>query len=346
MSYYETHHRKPHRPVGWRIFLPLIVFVMLVLAYSAYWLWAREVLVRGIDDWIAAERARGMTVDFSDKRFGGYPFRFALTVTGPVYGNPRAGQRWEGETLQLVMQPWNWQHVIARSPGENRIFEGGLEGWARLGPKSAGSLSWSSTGIDRLSLDFDELAFDLAGELAGTATDFELHLRQFPGEPETLQLDTRWQAIRFDDIIPGADILGTTLGPGIVRAEATRALPVLVSNAEPERMPGRILERGGEIRVPQAQLDWGPLEAGARVTLKRDREAGLSGQLGLRLDNADALRDALATAGRLDEATDTAIRAVQAASADGRFLDLSVRGDGLYLLGNQVVALDLKAPLG
>lgn len=346
MSYYDKHHRTPHRPIGWRIFWPLLAFLLLAAAYSAYWMWAKHELSRGIDGWIEAERARGMVVEYSDKRMGGYPFRFTLTLDDPAYADPRANQRWEGETLQLAMQPWDWQHVIARSPGENRIFDGGLEGWARLGPKSAGSLTWSQTGIERVSIDLDEIAFDLAGELSGTARDFELHLRQYPGEPETVQLETHWQALRFDDMIPGADILGTDLGPSILRAEATHALPVLINARRPESMLKRILGRGGEIRVPQAQLDWGPLDAGAQVRLKRERGEGLSGLLGLRLENAEALREALEGAGRLDEDTRAAINALEAASADGRFLELSVRSDGLYLLGTQVVPLDLRTPLG
>ncbi|MEM7766016.1 MAG: DUF2125 domain-containing protein [Pseudomonadota bacterium] len=346
MSYYDKPPAKPRRALGWRIFAPLLVFVLIMAAYSAYWLWARAQLAKGIDDWIAAERARGMTVEFSDKRFGGYPFRFALTLDDPVYGDPRRSQRWQGETLQLVMQPWNWSHVIARSPGENRIFDRGLEGWARLGPKSAGSLSWSEAGIERVSIAVDDVAFDLAGALGGSASAFEFHLRPYPGEPDTLQLETHWQSIRLDRSVPGLEPLGPSLGPSILRAEATGALSALAITPDLARWPASILRRGGEIRVPQVLVNWGPLDAGARTTLRRNEAGDLAGALGVRIENADRLRAALEAEDRLDTDLERAISALEAASTDGRFLDLSIRGDGLYLLGTQVIPIDFATPLG
>ncbi|MEL6387008.1 MAG: DUF2125 domain-containing protein [Pseudomonadota bacterium] len=331
--------------LGWQIFLPLVGFGLILGAYSAYWFIARAELSKGIDSWIEAERARGMTVEFSEKRLGGYPFRFALFVDEPVYGDSRNDQRWQGEQLQLIMQPWNWQHVIARAPGENCIFNGELEGWAHLGPKSAGSVSWSDTGIERVSLAVDEARFDVAGEIGGALDRFEFHLRPYPGEPDTLQLETHWQALKLNDTLPGADTLGPRFGPSILRAEATRAFSALATVPDLSDLPAAILARGGEITLAQAMVDWGPLDAGARGKLARDREAGLTGSIGLRLDNADMLRAALQRAGELDSDTETAIAALDAASADGRFLELSVRDDGLYLLGNKVVAIDVNGAL-
>ncbi|MEM0984985.1 MAG: DUF2125 domain-containing protein [Pseudomonadota bacterium] len=332
--------------LGWRIFGPLIVFVVILAIYSAYWHWAKSQLVAGIDAWIDGERARGMQVEYSAKRFDGFPFRFALTLDDPVYGDPDQQQRWQGEKLQLVMQPWNWQHIIARSPGENRIFERGLEGWARLGPKSASSLSWSDTGLERFSIAIDTVSFDLAGELAGEADAFEFHLRTYPGEPDTLQLETHWQSIRLGDVIPGTEPLGQTVGPTILRAEATKAFSALAITPEPSRWPATVLSLGGEIRVPQVLVEWGPLNAGARGGLATGDQGDLKGSVGVRIEKADALREALAEAGRLNEQTDMAIQALEAASTDGRFLELSVRDDGLYMLGNQVIPLDLGGPLG
>ena len=67
----------------WLIF-PFVILFLLIAGWSAYWVYAKGQLETGIDQWIADERARGATVEFSSKRLGGYPFRFELDVRDRV----------------------------------------------------------------------------------------------------------------------------------------------------------------------------------------------------------------------------------------------------------------------
>lgn len=339
-DYYDRPARQRRR--RWGLYLPFLAFALLIVAYSAYWAYARNLLADGIEDWIAEERARGMTVEYQAKRLGGYPFRFELAVEAPVYGDARIGERWEGERLELVMQPWNWQHIIARAPGENRITAGGETMRLVLGPRSAGSLSWTDDGIRRASLALDEADAEVNGAPVLALEGFAFHLRPPPGEPETLQVQTQWQRVSLARPVPDAEFLGTEFGPSILRAEATRAFPALETVQRLEDLPRRILDLGGEIRLAQLILDWGPAELGARGEIGQGPAGRLDGNIGLRLERAEELRQALQTAGRLDAETRQAIDALEAASRGGNFLEVSIRDDGLYFLGQNVV----PAPLG
>lgn len=338
-------HAQPRKRRGFWIFFPFFLFALLVAAYSAYWAWARSLLDEGIDAWIADERAAGRIVEYSSKSLGGYPFRFALNVEQPVYGDPRAAQRWQGESLQLVMQPWNWQHVIARTPGRNMLDIEGESYSIDLGRRSAGSLSWTNEGIRRISVAIDTLGAGNGRETLGRAEGFEFHLRPPPGEPEMLQLQTQWKLLELARPIPDAEFLGNRFGPSILRAEASQAIPALETSGGIERLAGAILALGGEITLAQLELDWGPADIGARGRLDRNARGDIEGTIDVRVEDHERLKSALREHGRLDQQTETALDMVAAASRDGKFLSISIRNDGLYFLGNRIVDADIASAL-
>lgn len=331
----------PRRRRGFRLFFLLFLFAFVAALYSGYWAYARNQLWQGIEGWVAAERARGSTVEFSDMRLGGYPFRFALTVADPAYGEP-GGPIWSGQQLQLVMQPWNWQHVIARSPGRNTYDLGAANGplTAVLGPRSAASFSWTEEGLRRVSLALDEAALGAGGEPLGEIDRFEFHLRPAPDMADMLQLETHFQAVRLPPM-PELAALGQEIGPSILRLEAERGMTALATSATFADFIDTVLDLGGEIHVPQLMVEWGPADLGARARLSRSAAGEVRGEVGLRLDDGAALRDALAEAGQLDPETARYIELVEAASVEGGFLVLTLRADGLYLLGQRVIDMPL-----
>ena len=46
------------------LFAPFILLIVVIAAYSAYWIYARAEIELGVDEWVASERARGAIVDF------------------------------------------------------------------------------------------------------------------------------------------------------------------------------------------------------------------------------------------------------------------------------------------
>lgn len=326
-----------NQPVRRRgLYLPFILLGLLIAAYSAYWLWARSQLNAAVDGWIAAQRSAGLEVGYERRQLGGYPYRFALRVEAPRLSNPRTGQSWQGERLDLVMQPWNWRHVILRAPGMNRI-ETGLDVLELdVGTGSAASVSWTEVGLRRASLAFDEVSLRRDGGPVLSGDGVELHLRPPPGAPDLLQIQASWQGVTLAEQVPDLAFLGRDLGPSILRLEATKAWRALETATNLAEVPDVLLALGGEVRVPQLVLDWGPARLGAKGQISQAADGTFVGDLALRLEEAEALLDALRQSDRLTPELERGIQAVSAASRDGRFLQLSVRDGGVYFLGQRV----------
>lgn len=327
------------------LIVPFIIAALIIGAWSAYYFIARGLLADGIDEWIAAERAEGRILEFERKSLSGFPFRFVLTLDQPVYGET-GGVVWSGQQLQLVMQPWDWEHVIVRSPGRNQILPPyGSEGdelRLLLGPQSAASYSWSNESgqMQRGSISLDEVDVSLAGAPLGRAENFEFHLRPPPGEPDMLQVQVNFERIELEEVPGDASALGQVIGPAVLRMEIDQGSALLGDGVPLGAVASQTLMRGGEIRLPQLLLKWGPADLGARGEIVR-RNGALAGTLGLRIDNADALREALQAAGLMDDQVRSAIDGLELASRDGGFLIVNVREDGLYVFNNQIVELPL-----
>lgn len=326
----------PRRRRGFGVFFLAFLLVLLVGLYGAYWLYMRAQLERGIDDWIAAERAGGRTVAFSERHpIAGFPFRFALRIDDPVYGDPRAGQRWEGERLDLVMQPWNWQHLIVRAPGENRVEtpEGRFD--ITLGPRSAGSLSWGQEGLNRLSISLDEAVAASGGSRLANGRGIEFHLRAAPDAPAHLQLSAGWDSLDLAAPVRGAEFLGTDLAASRLILELRDALPVLEAGGDLADWA----QAGGRLNVAQLLLNWGPAQLGGRADLGVDGTGRLDGRVDLRIDEGEPLKRAILDSDLPeDDKREIAqyIEAIAAASQSGSFLPLTIRSGELRYLGQTV----------
>lgn len=326
------------------IFLPTLIGALIVAAYSAYWFFARGFVSDLVDTWIADQRAAGMVVEYDAKTVTGFPFRLTLNVDNPVLGDPRSGAQWRGDDLQMTMQPWNYYHIIARSPGRNMLDLGpALEDDALLllGPKSATSLSWNDETVTRASVALDEATFAWGSDEVA-ADDFQFHLRPAPGAADILQLELNWQRLDLGSLPLGdAALLGPEVGPSILRAELVGGPAAFARTGDPVDAISLALLDGGELLVPQLMIDWGPASLGAKADLKRV-SGELRGSVSVRIERADELRNALRASGQLTDDVATAIDALEGASANGGFLMVTVRGDGLYFLGNQIAPLPLE----
>ncbi|MCI4645449.1 MAG: DUF2125 domain-containing protein [Hyphomonadaceae bacterium] len=333
-------YSKGHRPGLITILFALVVIAC--LAWSAYWFIARSVISQGIDDWIEEQRVLGFEVDYASRELSGFPFRFVLDLEDPSYGMPAAGAEWRADALQIVMQPWNYNHAIARAPGRHKVQLSARQDdsvQAVLGPRSAMSLRWDSVGIRQVSMALDEFSVQLAGDPAMEVDAFEFHLRPAPGVPEMLQLETHWQEVR----LPGAPpddmaFLGPVIGPSILRAELDQGVPAFAETGGDLIAVAVALRNGGELRVPQIMVEWGPAHLGGRLNLAAP-DNQVAGSIGVRIEKADELRAALRADGQMTEELGIYIDALEAASANGGFLPLPIRNDGIYFLGNRVAEI-------
>lgn len=326
------------RKSRWGLFLPITLFAVLVVAYSAYWIVARGVLEDNIDTWIDGERAGGSVVEFSSKRMSGYPFLFELTIEDPIYQIDDTA-RWEGKVLTLSMQPWNWNHVIVRSPGLNRVTDrAGVRHTVDLDDKSAGSVSWDKTSVRRVGLminDAPALVDGAAMHLKG----FSLNLSPRSESPDDLMIAVQWDEIALQEAPLFAPWLGADLGQSRMVGEVRGFFPALrVAGGNTNRLQGALIRQGGELEVAQLLLDWGPLDLGLKMDAKFI-EGAANGSVGVRLDNVDDLRAALEADGSYDLPTKAALSVLESGSADGKFFTLPIKDNGVYIMGQRVAEL-------
>ena len=321
----------------WLVF-PFLVLAAIIVVWTAYWFIARDQLDKGIDDWIATERARGATVDYTDKTLGGFPFRFELTVSDPQY-QPLGAPLWQGQELRLVMQPWNWQHVIGFAPGRNVVTEDdGTRHVATLGDKSAMSLSWTEDGINRVGLQIDDAEAIVEGETYA-ARGFSLNLAPRPETLETLMVAVQWEEVKINATPTEAAFLGDTLGPSRLIGEIREFFPAMeLAGGDIARLQEALIYREGGVEVAQLVLNWGPMDLGVKGDV--GFSAGkANGSVSLRLDNADALRAAMDEAGQLDFEQQAVLGMIEASSKDGGFLKLDIREDEVFFGPARIGAL-------
>lgn len=313
---------------------PFILFVLLFGAYSAYWFFLHGQLKTGIDDWIAEQRAAGLEVNFTDKRLHGYPYRFALTVDDPQMADPQAGTAWRGEKLQIIMQPWNFNHAIIRSSGRNEIAPGnGQDMTAVLGRKSAASLNWDETGITHFGLTLDTADIVTAGG------DFGLSglLASFAPTPDASganRLSLDWESISLDaNLLDGTDaaFLGTEIQASRLRLEGQG---FSVFGDTPVR----------KAEIAQLVLNWGPLKFGAKGQFDINPNGYPDGVLQVRLDETEALKDALDAAGLLRGDTGALLQVIAAGSANGGFVPVPFRDGAVTYFGQSIAPVPQIAP--
>ncbi len=313
---------------------PILLFVLLFGAYSVYWFYARGQIETGIDAWIANQREAGLDITFTSKRVDGYPYRFALTVEDPHLANPEVGFSWTGETLQIVMQPWNYSRAIFRSSGRNEILtaQGGAI-TAILGPKSAASLGWGDEAVTSAGLTLDK------GEIVTPDGDFGLssltaNYRQAPQEEGGYLLSVDWEAVSLDPALL-AETQVAFLGSDIQAARL--------------RLSGQGFSIFGEAETRKAEIaqllfNWGPLQLGAKGAFDIDAAGYPNGTLHIRLDEADELEAALRNTGLLTEQGVLVLQTLKAGSQNGKFFPVPLRNGAVSVFGQDIAPVPQVAP--
>lgn len=106
-------------PLRNRMLLPYLLLLVVALAWSSYWVIAKNRIADTLADWTAAQSAQGRTLDCGTRSLGGYPFRFEFRCTGLSWTDAPGGVSLtanEARAVALAYKPW---HIIfeADAPG-------------------------------------------------------------------------------------------------------------------------------------------------------------------------------------------------------------------------------------
>jgi hypothetical protein len=106
-----------------RILVAAALVIVLLGGYAIYWWIVAGKLDQGIDDWAAAQRQAGLTLEFERTAVTGFPFTFRATFRHPRIAGVAGGQRfdWTGPDVQADVSPIDLTRVRLRSPGHHVI---------------------------------------------------------------------------------------------------------------------------------------------------------------------------------------------------------------------------------
>lgn len=71
--------RKP--PSRWALYIPFLIALVLIIAWSGLWVWARGQALSRMDEGVAALDHAGYRIAWKERDLGGYPFRLDITLT-------------------------------------------------------------------------------------------------------------------------------------------------------------------------------------------------------------------------------------------------------------------------
>ncbi len=292
------------------LFLWMFFIILLLVSYTIYWFYMANQLTIGVEDWIDDQREAGYRMEHGGLDMSGFPYRFNLDVTAPDVTTPDGAWRVQGEKLTLVMQPWNWSHVISYSNGRHIITNPDGEEIIATAQGAQGSFSWDEESITRISLVADMLDATQDNAPIVSGQGFYLHVSPFPEAPEDLRIRTGFTTLNLPEAPRDAQWLGTTAGPVDAPIRISRGMTLLETGGD---IKAAIRALNPEFSTPLTQISWGPLKAKLKTDgLGLDGLDRPSGALNVRLEDIDALKTAIAASGDLTEDKAIALDAFKA----------------------------------
>lgn len=298
--------------------------------WTVYWFYGAGVVRQGAREWIEDQQAMGRSVEYSALNVTGYPYRFVLQADDPVIDAPDMQARWEGEKLQLVAMAWNFNHVIARSPGQNDFdLPDGQTFSFSADDSSAASFVWEDGNLRRVGLELPTLDAVLNESERYTLTNGSIGLRPMPDEPRNLQLAVSFNNLSLPEAPEGAEWLGREVSELVIWGEIENFFSVIEDGLTVTEWK---LDEN-RIELVRGDLDMGPLDLSMRANVKLDRNNDPDGTVSLFLERSEDLISALREAGSIDPQGEAIINAVAQASSNGTPLTVQVKERSIRLFG-------------
>ncbi len=279
------------------LYVPFGLLALVILGWSALWLYGRHRTAQEMDLFMARQAGLGRVWNCPDRSISGYPFRIEIRCAKPTFQQveeagrlPTTGSLGALTAIATTAGALTMGHVILEFASPLRVVREGASDMTVNWESARSSVSGSLSRLDRASLEVvkPEVIVTAAGSevFRSKADKLDLHLREASGQP----------AGTFDVAL------------ALVNS-ATPLLDGLMGNADPfnASFDGRIfglttIDRrdwkatldtwrttGGVMRVERLALAKGVPRAEGKGELRLDSERRVAGQLDATFINADAL---------------------------------------------------------
>lgn len=95
--------------------------VLACIGWSAWWYLAAEAQKRGLETWLAEQRARGWQAEAASIEVTGFPADFRMSVTGLALADPETGWAWAAPALAAESKAWSPTRVAVDWPPEQTV---------------------------------------------------------------------------------------------------------------------------------------------------------------------------------------------------------------------------------
>ena len=297
------------------LFLLLIGLVAAFVGYWVYWTRLSDELARGLERWIAEQRAAGYVVKYAHIERRGFPSRLVLEVQDPEISRPAGptAWRWRADWIEAWAAPWRVGRPVVRFDGRHRItYRDGaaLREVVVTAEKAFARLTIDGAGLRHLAADIQGVDVrPSAGSETVRIAQIRLQIRaNREAEPDrpTGSYDL---AAKIDEVT-----LPETATPPLGRRLDLVGLSVTTLGPLPRGFDDEALgvwrDAGGALEVRALKVVWGGVEAQLEGRIGLDRELRPAGLLRSKIRGAGRLIDALAGDGRLGQGEAVAAKAV------------------------------------
>ncbi|GJL96780.1 MAG: hypothetical protein DHS20C06_05970 [Hyphobacterium sp.] len=316
-----------------RFAVPVLAILVVFGAYSAYWVYARGQIEAYVDNWETAQMEAGFTIEHSNVRVGGFPYRFSVSADDIVMRAPERDGGWmiEVNSFEANALPYDFTHWII-SLGDTMQLEQNGAGLALMAEHARFSISGTDGITQRIGAEIDNLEIAGLGDARSTVSGLSsLRLN-------AVTTDDGVMAIRLH--LEGVDLVASEIDPTLassfgdyisqLRADFT----ISQWNALAETADLAAWSNAqGLFRLRQFQTDWGRLNLSADGEMALDGRLRPAGRLSLNLLDPEAVVDALIESGAISRENSGALRLVAQSAPrdeDGTAIPLSFRNGGIY----------------
>ena len=294
----------PGRASRWGLYLPFLIFGLICLAWSGYWMVARTVVVNALERTRAEAAARGDAWTCQDQKVSGFPFRIEIRCSNlQLQRSTTAGVvSLATGPLVAIGQPQTPGHVIVQAQGPAR---------AVLADGSRAELAWEAMEASHRMRSGELERFSLQ------ARKPTLTLRPAAGEAVTLAAQQAEAHVRRNQALPGAMASDVILRVGQL---ASGHLDALFGDANPADAEflftvsrADILMRGltpttieqwrlqaGKVDVTRAAISKGIKKLEAKGALGLDEQRRVAGRVESAIANIDQIAGIRLRGGAMD----------------------------------------------
>ena len=310
------------RPIS----LAVALLLLLVLAYTGWWVAASAQLRRAVSDVMAAQQAQGNSVTPAEPAIGGFPLRLSLRLDQARWQRSD-GMLVEAGSLEAWARPWDPLRVTLHLDNGARVVgppPGGAESALALtAPAGDGELLLNRQGgIQQWKIRLDQPRLESGGLLGPlTASGLELswtvpELPAATANAVTGTFNLLARAITLPGPVPPP--LDTEMQEIALEAQLHGILP---PHPDPAALRGWS-EAGGTVEVTGFRLLWSGMDLRGNATLALDGMLQPQMAGSAELSGADALADMMVARGTLNrdqgKAMKTALGFLSQQQPDGR----------------------------